>query len=81
MQARHQGSVTDGGRNKFLGGAREVYLFEFESVDQSKKMKTKKKKGLQFKHFHKLWFLSQNSCDFSRILKWRKEKVFVPKVS
>ena len=51
MQARRQDSVTGGGRNKFWG-AREVYLCEFESVDQTKKVKTKKK-GLQFKNVHK----------------------------
>ena len=66
-----------GGRNKFGGhekfihvnsrgprGAREMY----SSVYQPKKVKTKKK-GLQFKNFHKFWLSSQNSCDFLRILK------------
>ena len=58
-------------------GAREVY----SSVDQTKKVKTKKRKGLQYKNFHKFWLLSQNSCDFPRILKWRpqKKEVFGPK--
>ena len=46
-------------------GAREIY----SSVDQTNKVKTKRKKGLQFKNFHKFWLSSQNSCDFSRILK------------
>ena len=67
MQARRQDSVTGGAEINF-GGAREVYLCEFESVDQTKKVKTKKQ-GLRFKNFHKLWFSSQNSCDFPRILK------------
>ena len=60
-------SVTSGAEINF-GGAREVYLCEFESVDQTKKVKTEKK-SLQFKNFHKLWFSSQNSCYFPRILK------------
>ena len=81
-QARRQDSVTGGSRNKFWG-AREVYLCEFERgtgareiyfrVNQTNKVKTKKK-GLQFKNFHKFWLSSQNSCDFSRILKWRPKK-------
>ena len=48
---------------------------------QTKKVKTKKK-GLQFKNFHKFWFLSQKSFDFPRILGWRpKKKVFSSKIS
>ena len=43
------------------------------SVDQTNKVKTKKK-GLQFKNFLKFWSSSQNSCDFSRILKCRTKK-------
>ena len=44
MQARRQDSVTGGGAEINFGGrAREVYLCEFESVDQTKKVKTKKK--------------------------------------
>ena len=31
------------------------------------------KKGLQFNNFHKLWLSSQNSCDFSQILKQKKK--------
>ena len=73
VQARRQNSMTGGAEINF-GGAREVYLCEFEiysSVDQTTKVKTKKKKkkGLQFKNFYKFWFSSQNSCEFSRILK------------
>ena len=39
MQARRQDSVTRGAEISF-GGAREVYLREFKSVEQMKKMKT-----------------------------------------
>ena len=71
-------------------GAREVYLREFEkgtgareiysNVDQTNKMKTKKK-GLQFKNFHKLWLSSQNSCDFYEFLieEQKKKKGLRPK--
>ena len=62
MQARRQDSVTGWAEINF-GGAREVYLCEFErgtgarevytSVDQTKNVKTKKK-GLQYKNLHKL---------------------------
>ena len=38
MQARRQDSVTRGPELNF-GGAREVYLREFKSVDQTKKVK------------------------------------------
>ena len=37
-------------------------------------MKTKEKKGLQYKNFHKFRLSSQNSCDFPRILKQRPKK-------
>ena len=39
MPARRQDSVTRGAEINF-GGAREVYLREFKSVDQTKKVKT-----------------------------------------
>ena len=39
MPAQHQDSVTRGAEINF-GGAREVYLREFKSVDQTKKVKT-----------------------------------------
>ena len=90
FQAQRQDSLTGEGRNKFEGGVREVYLCEFErgmgareiysSVDQTNKVKTKKK-GLQFKNFYKFWSSSQNSCDFSRILKCgtKKRRGFCPK--
>ena len=63
MPARRQNSMTKGVEINF-GGAREVYLREFKSVDQTKKVKTLKKKGLQFKNFHKLWFPAQNFAIF-----------------
>ena len=63
MQARRQDSVTRGAEINF-GGAREVYLREFKSVEQTKKVKTLKKKGLQFKNFHQLLFSSQNFATF-----------------
>ena len=63
MQARRQDSVTRGAEINF-GGAREVYLREFKSVEQTKKVKTLNKKGLQFKNFHKLLFSSQNFATF-----------------
>ena len=39
MQARRQDSVTRGAEINF-GGAREVYLREFKSVEKTKKVKT-----------------------------------------
>ena len=39
MQARRQDSMTRGAKINF-GGAREVYLRKFKSVDQMKKVKT-----------------------------------------
>ena len=39
MQARRQDSATWGAEINF-GGAREVHLREFKSVDQTKKVKT-----------------------------------------
>ena len=79
IQARRQDSVSEGGGAELnFGGAREVHLCDFErgtgareiysSADQTNKVKTKKK-GLQFKTFHKFCLSSQNYCDFSRILK------------
>ena len=62
MQARRHDSVTRGTEINF-GGAREVYLREFKSVDQTEKGDDIKK-GLQFKNFHKLWFSSQNFAIF-----------------
>ena len=60
-----------------MGGSspppRPPWLRYCSSVDQTNKVKTKKK-GLQFKNFHKFWSSSQNSCDFSRILKCRTKK-------
>ena len=47
-QARRQDSVTGGGGHKEIwGGARELDLREFESVDQTKKVKTKKRSSIQ----------------------------------
>ena len=43
MHARRQDSVTRGAEIN-LGGAQEVYLCKFKSGDQTKKVKTKKKK-------------------------------------
>ena len=43
-QARRQDSVTGRAEINF-GGAREVYLCEFENVNQTKKVKTKKKRS------------------------------------
>ena len=39
MQARRQNSATRGAEANF-GGAREVYLRQFKSVEQTKKVKT-----------------------------------------
>ena len=83
-QARRQDSVT-GGAEKNLGGAREVYLCEFErgtgareiypSLDQMNKERTKDSKGFsgqnrEFKRFFRL-----KTGDL------RKKKVFIPKMS
>ena len=78
-----------GGAEINFEGAREVYLCEFKrgtgareiysSLDQTNKKKTPKKRS-SVQNFHKFWLSSQNSCDVSRILKWRPKKVFVPKV-
>ena len=79
MQARRQDSVTRGAEMNF-GGAREVYLREFKSVEQTKKVKTKKRSSVQ-KFSQTLVFISK-FCDFPRILKRRpKKKVFIPKGS
>ena len=45
-------------------------LFQCGSNEQGEDQK----KGLQFKNFHKFWSSSQNSCDFSQILKCRTKK-------
>ena len=45
-------------------------LFQCGSNEQGEDQK----KGLQIKKFHKFWLWSQNSCNFSRILKWRPKK-------
>ena len=42
MQPRRQDSVTRGAEINF-GGAREGYLRDFKSVEQTKKVKTSKK--------------------------------------
>ena len=87
-QARRQDSVTGGGRNKFWGGTRSLFVWIQEGHGSTRNLfqcgsneqRENHKKGLQFKNFHKFWLSSQNSCDFSRILKWRpKKKVFVQK--
>ena len=44
MLARHQNNMTRGAEINF-GGAREVYLHEFKSVEQTKKVKTKRKRS------------------------------------
>ena len=62
MQARGRDSVTGGAEINF-GETRKVYLLEFISVEQTKKVKTQKK-GLQLKNFHKLLFSSQNFATF-----------------
>ena len=45
-------------------------LFQCGSNEQGEDQK----KNLQFKNFHKFWSSSQNSCDFSRILRCRTKK-------
>ena len=50
------------------GGTRN--LFQCGSNEQGEDHK----KSLQFNNFHKFWSSSQNSCDFSRILKGRTKK-------
>ena len=75
-QARRQNSVTGGAEINFGGHEKFIYvnsrghggtrgLLECGSNEKGKD----KKKGLQYKIFHKFWLLSQNSCDFPRILK------------
>ena len=53
MQARHQDSVTWGGRGAEInfGGAREIYLYEFESVGQTKKGEYPPKKRYSVQKF------------------------------
>ena len=67
MQAQRQDSVTRGAELNF-GGAREVYLRKFKSVEQTKKVKTKKKRSSVQKFSQTLVFISI-FCDFLRILK------------
>ena len=72
------------GHEKFVyedsRGAREIY----SNVDQTKKVKTKKKSYSvqKFPQILVILLSSQNSCDFPRILTWRtkkKKKGFRPK--
>ena len=81
MPAQRQDSVTWGAEINF-GGAREVYLREFKSVDQTKKVKTKKtKKVFSSKIFTNSGF-HLKILQFSTTPKAKtKKKVFVPKVS
>ena len=72
MPARRQDSVTRGAEINF-GGAREVYLREFKSVDQTKKVKTLKTRSSVQKFSQTLVSISQ-FCDFPRILKRRPKK-------
>ena len=46
-------------------------LFQCGSNEQDEEQK---KKDFQLKNFHKFWSSSQNSCNFSRILKCRTKK-------
>ena len=46
-------------------------LFQCGSNEQGE---DQKKKGLQFKNFHKFWLSSQNFCDFPRIFIDQKKK-------
>ena len=61
MQARRQDRVTRGAEINF-GGAREVYLREFKSVEQTKKAKTNKKRSSVQKFSQTLVFISK-FCD------------------
>ena len=67
MLARRQDSVTRGAEMNFWG-AQEVYLREFKSVDQTKKVKTQKKRSSVQKFSQTLVSISK-FCDFPRILK------------
>ena len=87
-QARLQDSVTGGEAEINLGGAREVYLCEFErgmgaceiysSEDQTNKVKTNKK-DLQFKKFHKSGYCLKILAFFLEILREDKKKGLRPK--
>ena len=62
MQARCRDSVTRGAEINF-GGAREIYLREFKRVEQTKKVKTLKKRSSVQKFSQTLVFISK-FCDF-----------------
>ena len=68
MQARHQDSATRGAEINF-GGAREVYLREFKNVEQTKKVKTQKKRRSSVQKFSQTLVFISKFCDFLRILK------------
>ena len=76
-QARRQESVTGGeggGRNKFWeGGTRSWFMWIWEGHGGTRNLFQcgSNEQGLQFKNFYKFWLSSQNSSDFSRILRWR----------
>ena len=81
MQARRQDSATRGAEINF-GGAREVYLREFKSVEQTKKVKTlKEKKVFSSKIFTNSGFHFKILRLFTNPKVKTKKKVFVPKVS
>ena len=67
MQDRRQDNVTRGTKINFEG-AREVYLREFKSVDQTEKGKDINKRSSVQKFSQTLVFISK-FCDFLRILK------------
>ena len=80
MQALRQDSVTRGAEINF-GEAREVYLCEFKSVNQTKKMKTKEKKVFSSKIFTNSSFHLKILAIFHESQSEDKKKVFVSKVS
>ena len=67
-----------GGHGKFIyvnsRGARGHEKFIPVWIKRTRWRPKNKKKGLQFKNFHKFWSSSQKFCDFSRILKCRTKK-------
>ena len=78
-----------GGAERNFGEAWEVYLCEFERgtgareiysiVDQTNKVKTKKKKDLQFKNSHKFWLSCQILAIFHEFLSENQKKGLRPK--
>ena len=80
MPARSQDSVTRGAEINF-GGAQEVCVKEFKSVDQTKKVKTKKKKVFSSKIFTNFGFHLKILRLFTNPKVKTKKKVLVPKVS